>query len=190
MSTSEAIRYVNAAATRTGNEPITSFDEGSAESIVAANNYELIVEEELSSFPYSWAKTDKDLNRLEATPIDGWAYVFQLPPDLIKIIRCHVNGVSVPYKRKGDKVYTDEEYTTLEYTYRVEEEEWSADFREKIITRMEALFLRALSEDYDKAEAREDRSEDKGKIVKSQDSQNQTPKDRRPASRLVTCRRA
>ncbi|TXH13841.1 MAG: hypothetical protein E6R03_10580 [Hyphomicrobiaceae bacterium] len=190
MSTSEAIRIANASLTRTGNEPITSLDDGSAEAVVIANNYDLIIEEELCAYPYSWAKAERQLSRLDEESIEGWAYIFQLPSDCIRVVKCHVGGKAVPFKRKEDKIYSNEESLSLEYIFRPEEEDWGADFKGKIIGRLEALCLRALSEDYDKAEAIESRADEKGRLVKSQDSQNQSPQDRRPTSRLVSCRRA
>lgn len=190
MSISSAIKIVNAALTRTGNSPITDFYDGSTEATVAANNYDLLVEEEICSYPYSWAKTDNGLNRLAETPIDEWAYVHQIPEECIRLVRCHVNGISVPYKRKDSRVYSNEENLTAEYMFRAEEEDWSPDFRGRIISKLEAVFLRALSEDYDKAEFLEKHASDKDRMVKSQDSQNRSPKDRRPTSRLVACRRA
>lgn len=191
MSTAESILIVNAALTRTGHEEITDFEDGSDEARVARANYEEIVAEELASFPWSWAKDDADLDRINEDAIDEWAYVYQLPTNLIKLVRVHMDGRTIKYKRKGTKLYCNEiENVSVEYIFRAEEEAWSWDFRGKIITRLEAIFLRALSEDYDKAELREGAANDKSMMVKSHDGQNQTPKDRRKVSRLVAIRRA
>ena len=191
MNTAEALVIVNSSLTRSGNNPITAFDDGSDEAVVASANYEEVVKEELAAYPYSWAKEDVDLDRIDAPAIDEWAYVFQLPAILVKLVRVHVDGRVVPYKQKGRKLYCGQmENVSAEYISRADESEWSFDFRGKIITRLEAIFLRALSEDYEKAELREDRAESKGLKVQNQDSQNQTPRDRRIQGRLVAIRRA
>lgn len=190
MNEAEAIIICNAALTRTGNDPITDFDDGSAEATVMAANYEEIIKEELSEHTWSFAKSDNDPNRLSEDAIDEWAYVYQLPTDLIRLVRVHVNGRPIPFKRKGAKLYCNEiENVRVEYISRPDEEEWPYDFRGKIITRLEALSLRALSEDYDKAELRENKADEKTIMSRSHDSQNQSPKDRRSVSRLVNIRR-
>ena len=191
MSTAEAIIITNSALTRTGHNEITDFEDGSDEAVCAKANYEELVREELAAYPWSWAKTDADLDRINAATIDEWAYVYQLPETVIKLVRVHVYGRGIEYKKKGDKVYCNEvEGVSAEFIYRADEEDWSPDFRGNLIRRLEAVFLRGLDENYDAAELRERAADDNGSMTKSRDGQNRTPKDRRRPSRLVAIRRA
>ena len=190
MNTAEAIIIANAALTRTGHNEITDFEDGSDEAVLMNANYEEVVKAELASFPWSWAKTDEELNRLNINAIDEWAYVYELPVTVVKLVRVHVDGRGIEYKKKGDKIYCDEiENVSAEFIYRADEDDWSHDFRGNIIRRLEALVLRGLDENYDAAELRERSAEDNGSFTKSRDGQNRTPKDRRRVSRLVAIRR-
>jgi hypothetical protein len=190
MNTVEALKIVNAALTRTGNNTITSFTDGSDEALVANSNYEEIILEELSDYPYSFSKEDAPLTIIVQPAFDEWDYVYQLPATLIRLIRIHISGKPIEFKKKADKVFCNEPTgVRAEYIYRADELDWSYDFRGKITARMEALFLRALSESYEAAEAREKFAQGKGIYVRNSDSQNQTPKDRRQNSRLIDIRR-
>ncbi len=190
---STKIEIANAALTRTGNSQITSFTDGSVEAEVTAANYEIIVEEALDEFFWSFATEEKALNKLVWTSTNEWSYRYQAPSDLHAIKRVFQNGKPVEYEKNGNYIYTNTNNANtalyIEYVVRRDEAYWPAKFRSAVIKRLEALYLRALSEDYDKAELMDDDAEVASRRAKNRDANNKTP--RRPKSyRLTSIRRA
>lgn len=192
-SMSENIKIINAALTRGGNSQITSLDDGSVEAEIASANYEEVVWEELCDHPWSFARKEAELNLLAETPINEWSYVFEEPSDMLELITVRQNKISIPYERNGEKIYTNATNTNTpvyaEYIVRIDEISWPGKFRAAIIERLEALFLRALNEDYESAEVRERDAEVGNRRARFADSKNQTPR-RRKVSRLTSVRRA
>lgn len=190
MSTAENIKIINAALTRSGHNQITSLTDGSAEAEVANANYNEIVAAAITRYPYSWARKYKELNRLSETPDDEWSYVYQLDSDLLKFVVAEVNGSPIEYEIKGTKLYCDEsDNVYAEYIYQPAESFFPHDFKEAVITRMEALFLRALSDKDKEAEARDSRADYQFTLARNNDAKNKSPRDRR-TSRLVSVRNA
>ena len=187
----EKVIITNAALTRTGNNQITSFTDGSVEAEVAAANYEEVVLEELDEHFWSFATREAALGKLVWTSTNEWAYRYQAPADILAIKRVFQNGHPVKYERNGNYIYCDADNSNtplyIEYIVRIAETSWPGKFRAAIIERLEALFLRALSEDYDKAEARERDSDVTMRKARHRDAGNKSP--RRPRrSRLTAAR--
>ena len=190
MSTADNIKIVNSALTRSGHNQITSFDDGSAEAEVAQANYDEVVASALSSYPWSFANKYKQINKLSGTPDNEWDYQYQLDSDLLKLIVVEVNGQNIDYERVGDVVYCDEsDNVYAEYVYEPAEATWPHDFKEAIITRLEALFLRALADKDKEAEARDSRADFQFSRARNNDAKNKSPRSRR-SSRLVNIRHA
>lgn len=64
-----------------GAQTITSFEDGTAESEVAANLYPLTRDGLLASYPWSFAVAQKRLGRLDLTPVADFKRAYQLPAD-------------------------------------------------------------------------------------------------------------
>lgn len=184
----ENITIINAALSRTGNNQITSLTDGSTEAEIMAANYEEVVLEELDEYFWSFATKEKALNKLVWTSTNEWAYRYQAPSDILAIKRVFQNGLPVKYERNGSYIYCDADNTNnpvyMEYVVRISEENWPPKFRAAIIKRLEALCLRALNEDYDKADTRENNAEIGVRRARNRDANNKSP--RRPKSYRLT----
>jgi hypothetical protein len=118
-----------------GANAITSFSDGSAEADVATEVYEEIVQEELSFYPWSFAKDQSGLSLLVAAPVDPtWTYGYQLPNGVMKILRMTVNGYNIEYERFGDKVFC------------ALESKWPPYFSALVSHKLAALFATAIAE--------------------------------------------
>ncbi|MCC6315350.1 MAG: hypothetical protein IT337_15205 [Thermomicrobiales bacterium] len=151
-------RYINAALTRIGDDPITSLGSETAGSRIAAENYETLIVNELSSYRWRWATKTATLNLLGGTPAPPWTYAYQRPPDVLALRVVEVEGDAVDYEVQFDKILTDQSEAAqviAKYTWRPPEANWPGFFAEAIIQRLESLFLRAVAHRYDEAEARE-----------------------------------
>lgn len=176
--TTTHLTHINAALTRTGNAPITSLDDGSAASVVATQNYEAIVTAELSKYPWRWAAKTQTLNLLAGTPAPPWQHAYQRPTDVLLLRVVEVDGEPIDYEVQFDKVLCDasaDAQVIAKYTWRPSEPYWPGWFAEALTQRLEALFLRALREDFAKADARDGSAENAFMVARRRDAQQQTP---------------
>lgn len=170
--------------------PIASFDDGIAESDVAGQEYDPLVESELAAHRWRFAAKQATLNRLSETPLGRWAYYFQLPNDLLALHGVFAGGRAIPFDRYQDRVACDAAETVVaDYTYRPPETLWPPYFVEAVAARLASVFARALARD--DALARQ-LAEETDKVLlpraRALDSQQRTAR-RLAASRLVAARR-
>ena len=187
------LTHINAALTRTGSEPITSFVDGTTEAIVAGQNYEAIVTQELSSYRWKWATKQVPLVMLQDEPELPWGYAYQLPAeDFVMLRSVEALGISIPFERMGQTVlanYDEDAGLVAKYTYRPDESVWPGYFRALIIKRLEALFLRAIGERYREAADADQEADRLASRARLLDSQSQPARDLYTSS-ILRARRA
>lgn len=108
-----------------GHPPIASFEEPGAGAQAAANLYEQSYLNMLTMYRWRFATKRAELNRLAQAPDNGFQYQYQLPHDLIYLIK---KDLDTPYEIYGDKLYTDDTIVKVDYTYRVDEDKLPAYF--------------------------------------------------------------
>lgn len=180
--TAENIRICNAALTRAGMPIIEAYSDGSTAALVAETNYQMVVDNELASPRWKFCRFEGQLNRLEDKPLDAfYAYAYQLPANLLQVVRVTQNGCPVAFDRQRDQLWTcvlDEPNRLVAiYTLRVDEVQWPGDFREAIIQRMEAIFLRGLGERAEEAAQRDRSAEGQFQKARTADAQARSPRD-------------
>jgi hypothetical protein len=173
------IILINAALTRAGIDPITAYDDGSNEAVVAEANYEELIRAEISGHPWRWATKTQALNLLEGSPAVGGRFAWQLPGDVLLLQAVWHAGCPVrAYQVLADKIACDvDEDITAVYLWRPPEADWPGYFSEAVRVRLEALFLRALAEKHGEADARDSMAERKFAWARSRDSQTQPGRD-------------
>lgn len=68
-----------------GANAIQSFEDGSRESDVCSSIYELVRDTLISNRLWGFTIEQRDLARLNATPLRDWKYVYALPTDILRI---------------------------------------------------------------------------------------------------------
>lgn len=186
---------INAALTRTGNDPITSLTSAAVGAKIAAENYEPLVEAHLSVYPWKRASKIRQLDRIDpddaGEPPEPWAASYQLPTDLTEVRTVKVAGMVIPYEIMGDKILcnaSEDDEVILHYVWRADEADWPPWFFEGIVRRMEAVFLRGIGERYREAQARDESADDWFRIAKNRDSQSQTARNPVNSSTLAARR--
>lgn len=192
MATSD-LTVINAAATRTGNNPVTTTLEtdGGAVAAVSRHNYENVVKAELAAHPWKQAQKITQLARLadDEGVVLPWTAAYQLPSDMLDIMTVRIDGSVITYGVHGNTVLCDASATDeviLHYVWRVPETRWPAWFREGVTRRMEAIFLR-MRDRYNEAAERDKSADDQFAKARNRDSQSQTPRDPQ-GSPLLTAR--
>jgi len=179
------LTVINAAATRTGNDPITTIEtNGGPVAQIALNNYEDAVKTELSLYPWKRATKIVQLDRLDpdvvGEPPEPWTAAYQQPPDLLEIRTVKVVGYPINYEVHSDTILcnaVEADEVILHYIWRVPEAQWPVWFREGMIRRLEAMFLRAVGERYNQADERDKAAGESFARARNRDSQSQTPRD-------------
>lgn len=114
-----------------GDLPINSVSGNDRRQTVAANLYDNIVQNELSKHRWGFARRKAQLSLLVTEPLDDdWRSIYQLPTDLITLIKLNPN---TSYQIYGDKVYTNlSQELHCDYIRNVGESEWPVYFSKMI----------------------------------------------------------
>lgn len=114
-----------------GDNPINSVIGNSRAQTVAANLYDNIVQNELTKHRWGFARRKAQLSLLVDEPLDDdWRSIYQLPTDLLVLIKLNPN---TSYQIYGDKVYTNLSQTLhCDYIRNVSESEWPVYFAKMI----------------------------------------------------------
>lgn len=179
------LSIINAAATRTGNEPVTNIaSDTTSVGKIARENYENLVRAHLALNPWKTATKTDVLALLDedvhGAPPEPWSAAYQRPVDLIEIRTVKVGGQVIPYEIHGDTILCDaseDDEPIIHYIWRVPESQWPPVFREFMIQTLEPLFLRGAGERFREAEAREESAKDWGGKARVRDAQSQTARD-------------
>jgi hypothetical protein len=179
------LTVLNAAATRTGNDPITTVaTDGTPVAKIALNNYEESVKTELALYPWKRATKIVQLDRIDpdvmGAPPEPWTAACQLPTDLVEIRTVKVVGYPINYEVHSDKILCNANTTDnviLHYIWRVPESDWPPWFREGMIRRWEAILLRGVGERYAQADERDKAAGESFARARNRDAQSQTPRD-------------
>jgi hypothetical protein len=133
-----------------GAEPITSFTDGSTESLVASNLYEDICRSALQNCRWRFATDQRVLNRLTDAPTGRYDFAYQLPNDNLIVHAITVNDNLVEYQIYGDMVYadTDSADTVIaDYTFRQTEENFPAYFTVALQYALAVAFASSIARD-------------------------------------------
>lgn len=81
------IQIINQALRYLGEQPINALDEGSEAANIVSDIYDISLETELRSWPFTWATTTAELAQLsDETPPD-FGYAYQLPANYLQFVR-------------------------------------------------------------------------------------------------------
>lgn len=180
MPGASAIPIVNAALTRTGDEPITDFDEGTLQAKVAVTNYDEIVNGMLSGYPWKFCSRQFQLTMLAVTPDLPWLFAYERPNDVLDLRDVEVAGKPINYELLSDVILCNADGSTpvlAKYTYRLDEPFWPKYFRLAVIATLEPMFLRSIGERYDQATDRDKMAARLQALARNRDAQSQTARN-------------
>lgn len=142
------IALCSRALVRLGASPITSFNDETAESEIAAALYAPIRDALLSAYPWTFACAQLPLTKLSAQPEADYLNAFQLPIDYLRVISAGNGrkGRGVNYRISRDQLHTNEDEIILTYIYQPEEESFPPFFDIALIARLTAEFCIPVTE--------------------------------------------
>jgi hypothetical protein len=171
---------INAALTRTGNNPITELSDGTPGGNIAGANYARFRRAMLTVYPWRWATKTKALTAIDGTVDLPWTYAYQLPTDMLKLRVVTADGLPFDYERQFNKllcnVSTDYDLIA-KYTWDVPESFWPDTFGEAMTQFLEAMFLRGIGERYQEAQDRRLEARATLAAAKLEDAQNNSARN-------------
>lgn len=156
-----------------GHNTIASFTEGGAGAKVAANFYQQTYEALLTRHPWRFAIGQKQLSRLVDTPLNTWAYAFQLPSDFLAAIKVYPQG---DYEIFEDMIYSNQDALELDYIFKPDESRLPAYFVEAMELRLASKFAFPVTSNKSTGELYHAMFLDALKVAKSKDSQGRPNK--------------
>lgn len=140
---------------RIGAAPITSFDDGTAESEIAGALFAPVRDALLSAYGWSFATGQAELEELATPPLADYAHAFGLPVDYLRALSAGAGGRGrgLNYRIARGALHTDAGSVMLTYIFRPEEEEFPPFFDAALIARLAAEFCIPVTENTSRAEA-------------------------------------
>lgn len=145
MATS--ISIANRALTYLNSSRITSLTDSSENARKINAIYKDTRDALLAEHVWNFARTEATLSLLDETVTftSEWTYIYQLPGDVINVIRMEGDA---RFAIKGRKVYTNESSCKIEYVKRVEDEgQFTPAFIEAFATRLARDLAYGITED-------------------------------------------
>lgn len=172
-----AIALCSRALLRLGAATIASFDEGTAESEVAANLYPPLRDAVLSSHPWSFATAQAALPRLAAEPLADYGRAFQLPADFLRVLSAGPGGRGhgLSYRIHENRLLCNSDEAVLTYVFRPDETGFPPFFDQMLIARLTAEFCIPITESTTRAQFLFRLAEDEFRRAKLIDGQQHTP---------------
>lgn len=162
-----------------GCEPISSFQDGTAEAEVASMLYGGVRDALLSAYPWSFATAQRALPQIAAVPVADFQYAYQLPEDYLRALSVggahHNSGRGVVYRIHERRIHTDSPSVVLTYVFRPDERIFPPFFTQALVTRIAAELCLPLTENTARTELQSKLAEMEFTRAKTIDSQQQTP---------------
>lgn len=162
---------------RIGAAPITSFDDGTAESEISGALFGPVRDALLSAYGWSFATGQAELNQLETPPVADYAKAFELPTDFLRALSAGsgARGRGLTFRIARGALHTDADAVVLTYIFRPEEEEFPPYFDAALIARLSAELTIPLTENTSRAEAMFRLAEGEYERARQIDAQQDTP---------------
>ncbi len=162
---------------RIGCAPITSFDDGTAESEVAGALYAPARDALLSAYGWSFATGQIALTQLSTAPIADYQYAYALPNDFLRALSAGTGtrGRGLDYRISRNVLHTDATSVLLTYIFLPDESEFPPFFDAAMIVRLAADFTIPLTESTTRAEGMYRMAEKEFARAKQIDAQQDTP---------------
>lgn len=179
MAEKDRVSNANKACLGAGVNVITSFDQGSAESIFLDEWYELVVEAELSLYKWRFATKTVDLTNslLAEVPDTKHNTAYQIPNDVLSVDTVLVGEYPIDYDRFQDQIHTTDtsgDTVVIKYRFRADETLWNPYFKLLVIYRLATMLSFSIARKVDVAATMKGLADEHWRRAKTEDAQAQT----------------
>ncbi len=160
-----------------GAAPITSFDDGTAESEIAGALYPQVKDALLSAYGWSFASEQVELDRLANAPLVDYNYAYQLPDDFLRALSAGsgARGRGLNYRIAAGALHSNASEVVLSYIFRPDESAFPPYFDSALITRLAAEFTIPVTENTSRYETMVRLAEREFGLARQIDAQQDTP---------------
>ena len=162
---------------RIGAAPITSFNDGTAESEIAGALYDNTRDALLSAYPWTFASGQIALAQLTEEPLADYSFAFGLPNDYLRAVSAGsgAKGRGLNYRISRGALHTNASAVVLTYVFRPDESEFPPYFDQALISRLSAEFTIPVTESTSRAEAHFRIADQEFERARQIDAQQDTP---------------
>ncbi|MBU0858673.1 MAG: hypothetical protein KJ667_01930 [Alphaproteobacteria bacterium] len=162
---------------RIGAAPLSSFNDGTAESEIAGALFAPVRDALLSAYGWSFALGQVELSPLAVPPVADYAQAFALPNDFLRALSAGTGGRGrgVNYRIARGALHTNVDAVMLTYIFRPAEEEFPPYFDAALIARLSAELTIPITENTSRAEAMFKLAEMEYERARQIDAQQDTP---------------
>lgn len=115
IETQTKIKIISDALILVGEKPLQSLSDDRYGATVGSNLFERTYENELQSNPWRFSMKKAALSRLVVTPLNQYAYAYQIPADCLLVRHVYPRTY---YEIFGDRIYTDATSVELDYQFK------------------------------------------------------------------------
>lgn len=115
IETQTKIGLISKALILIGEKPLESLSDDRYGATVGSNLFELLYENELQSNPWRFSVKKSALSRLVVTPLNQYAYAYQIPADCLLVRHVYPRTY---YEIFGDRIYTDATSVEMDYQFK------------------------------------------------------------------------
>ena len=115
IEASTKIGLISRALILVGEKPLQSLSDDRYGAVVGANLFEMLYENELQGNPWRFSMKKAALSRLVVTPLNQYAYAYQIPSDCLLVRHVYPRG---QYEIFGDRIYSDATSVELDYQFK------------------------------------------------------------------------
>ena len=179
MAENERVANCRKACISAGVNTITSFEDGTAESILCTEMYELVVESEITLHRWKFAKQTLNLklSLLVGVPDTQFNTAYKLPNGVLSVDTVTVNDRPIEYGRYQNEIHTNDsadDDVIVEYRVRADETLWNPYFTLLVVYRMATLLSFSISRKVDIAQVMKELADQHWKLAKTENSQSQS----------------
>lgn len=186
------IKICSRASLLIGGEPISSFTDGTSESIVCDAMYEDIARAALTNSRWRFATNQAVLNRLADAPTGRFDAAYQLPADILMLSSVTVQDNPIKYDTYSGKVFCDADESdelVADYIYRADEGDWPPYFVIAVEYMVAAMLATSVARDASMSKMMEQKAMYHTAQARRLDSQQQTTR-KLNTSRFIAQRRS
>jgi hypothetical protein len=144
IDTTSKVKIISQALILLGEKPVSNLTDDTRDSIQSAVGiFENLYEAELQRNRWRFACAKKALDRLNAKPLNEFAYVHQLPSDALLIFRVYPR---TNYEIYGDRVYSNLQEIEVDYLFKPNVEKLPAYFAKLLAYALAREMARPTSE--------------------------------------------
>jgi len=162
---------------RLGANPISAFDDGSAEAEIAYALYGSTKNALLSSYPWSFATKQVLLEESNNNPLADYTYAYDLPVDILRAISAGSGnrGRGIHYKILNGALHSNYRNIILTYIAEISETDFPAFFSSVLITKLASEFSIPVTESTSRTEMLYNLAEKEIEKAQQVDAQQDSP---------------